>query len=494
MAIILGIDLGTQSVKSSLLDTQKGVIQTEAKAYEIKVPKPRYAEQDPEEWWEATKYVLAKLKASCEKEFGAIEAIGLTGQMHGLVALDKSYKPVIPAIIWLDQRSEKQVAEIEERIPFSEIASVIHNRIFTGFAFPSLLWLKENEPAVYSKIYKICCPKDYIRMKLTGEIACEVTDASSTTIFDVPKRDWYFDAIDKFGLGRDKFPKCYESTEVAGRISASVSAETGLAKGTKVVYGSGDQSAHSIGNGAYHSGVLICNIGTGGVIATYSKHDVFDKQLRIHSFCNAIDNSYVVFGAMLAGGLSLNWLKNKVLDIEEYSDVSSLAADVTAGSEGLIYLPYLCGERTPHMNAGATGMLFGLKYLHDRKYLSRAVMEGVSFALKDSVLVLEEVGIKADRIIASGGGAKSEVWLQIQADIFDKEIQVISTEEQATLGACIIAGLGTGIFNSTKEACNRFVKFEDRVYCPDRKNVNKYNELFEIYQSLYQRNKDLMTL
>jgi len=494
MAIILGIDLGTQSVKSSLLDTQKGVIHTEAKDYEIKVPKLRYAEQDPEEWWEATKYVLGKLKTSCEREFGSIEAIGLTGQMHGLVTLDKSYKPVFPAIVWLDQRSEKQVAEIEERMPFSEIASVIHNRIFTGFAFPSLLWLKENKPSVYKDIYKICCPKDYIRMKLTGEIATEVSDASSTTIFDMAKRDWYYDAIDKFGLERDKFPKCYESTEIAGKVTASVSSETGLGKGIKVVYGSGDQSAHSIGNGAYHSGVLICNIGTGGVITTYSKRDAFDKQLRIHSFCNAIDNAYVIFGAMLAGGLSLNWLKNKVLDVKEYGDISSYAADICAGSEGLIYLPYLCGERTPHMDPGATGMLFGLKYLHDRKHLSRAVMEGVAFALKDSVLVMEEVGIRADRIIASGGGAKSKVWLQIQSDIFNKEIQVIDVEEQATLGACIIAGLGTGIFSSTKEACDKFVTFEDKVYYPDQKNVNRYNELFEVYQSLYQRTKDLMAL
>lgn len=494
MAIILGIDLGTQSVKSSLLDTQKGIIHTEAMAYEIKVPKPRYAEQDPEEWWEATKYVLAKLKASCVSEFSAIEAIGLTGQMHGLVALDKSYKPVFPAIIWLDQRSEKQVAEIEERISFSEMASVIHNRTFTGFAFPSLLWLKENKPSVYKDIYKICCPKDYIRMKLTGNIATEVSDASSTTIFDMPKRDWYYDAIDRFGLDRDKFPECYESTEIAGKVCASVSAETGLSKGIEVIYGSGDQPAHSIGNGAYQSGVLICNIGTGGVVTTYSKRDVFDEQLRIHSFCNAIDNAYVVFGAMLSGGLSLNWLKNKVLNVKEYNEISSFAADVPAGSEGLIYLPYLCGERTPHMDASATGMLFGLKYLHDRKHISRAVMEGVTFALKDSVLVLEEVGIRADRIIASGGGAKSKVWLQMEADIFNKEIQVINVEEQATLGACIIAGLGTGIFSSTKEACDKFVTFQDKVYYPDQKNVNRYDELFEVYQKLYQRNKDLMAL
>jgi xylulokinase len=494
MAIILGIDLGTQSVKSSLLDTQKGVIHTESRVYEINVPKPRYAEQDPEEWWKATKHVLAKLKASCEKEFNAIEAIGLTGQMHGLVTLDRDYKPVLPAIVWLDQRSEKQVAEIEEAMSFAEIASVIHNRIFTGFAFPSLLWLKENKPSVYRNIYKICCPKDYIRMKLTGEIATEVSDASSTTIFNMKKRNWYYDAIDRFGLERDIFPKCYESTEIAGKLSSSACTETGLRKGIKVVYGSGDQPAQSIGNGAYHSGVLICNIGTGGVISTYSKRDVFDEKLRIHSFCNAIDDAYVIFGAILSGGLSLNWLKNKVFEVEEYNEISSYAENACAGSEGLIYLPYLCGERTPHMDPNATGMLFGLKYLHDRKYISRAVMEGVAFALKDSVLVLEEVGIKADRMIASGGGAKSEVWLQIQADIFNKEIKVTDVEEQATLGACIIAGLGTGIFKSTKEACDRFVTFEDKLYYPDQKNVNKYKELFEVYQELYKRNKDLMAL
>lgn len=492
MAVILGIDLGTQSVKSSLFDTQKGIIQTEAKAYDIKVPKPEYAEQDPEEWWEATKYVLAKLKASREKEFGAIEAIGLSGQMHGLVMLDKHGKPVYPAIVWLDQRSKKQVAKIEETLSFTERASVIQNRTFTGFAFPSLMWIKENKPSIYKYIYKICCPKDFIRMKLTGDIATEVTDASSTTMFDISKRDWYYDALDRFGLNKDIFPVCYESTEIAGKISASVSAETGLSKGIDVIYGSGDQSALSIGNGAYHSNVLICNIGTGGVVSTYSKSDVFDKQMRIHSLCNAIDNAYVVFGAMLSGGLSLNWLKNKILSVEEYSEISSLAEDITEGSEGLIFLPYLCGERTPHMNTNATGMFFGLKFLHDRKHISRAVMEGVTFALKDSVMIMEEIGIKADRIIASGGGAKSKVWLQMQADVFNKEIQVIDVEEQATLGACIIAGIGTGIFQNAKEACDEYVTFKDKVYIPKQKNINKYNEAFKVFQSLYQKNKDIM--
>ena len=369
-----------------------------------------------------------------------------------------------------------------------------HNRPATGFAFPSLLWVKENEPEVYDRCYKIMHPKDYIRLKLTGTFGTDMSDASSSSAFNVKERRWDTGLISRMGIDTDKLPECHEATDIAGEVTENVSVETGIPKGTKVVYGCGDQPAQSIGNGAVKNGSVTSNIGTGGQIATFSSVDDCDPAMRAHTFCHAIDKGYTIFGAALCSGLSLKWLKNNVILGETYDNMSKMAAEVQPGSEGLIYLPYLTGERTPHMDPNAKGIFFGMTLGHNRRHFSRAVMEGVTFSLKDSLEIFDEMGLSVDRVIASGGGANSRVWLQMQADIFQKEVVVSKVKEQACLGACIVAGIGTGIFKDAEEAAERLVKFDDRVYTPAKDAADKYVGAYEVFKKLYHANKELFKI
>ena len=492
MSVILGIDLGTQSVKGVLIDAEKGVITAAGKDYEVLTPELNFAEEDPAEWWDAFKEVLVALKEKNPVEFAEIAAIGITGQMHGLVVLNKEHKPLMPAIIWVDQRSKKQLEEIYKTVDENDIKSHIHNRIFTGFALPSLLWIKEERPEIYKQIDKIISPKDYIRLKLTGELGCEATDASAMTMFDIPARNWYFDLTDKLGFDKKIFPECRESTETAGYVTSEASNETGLKKGIPVIFGSGDQSALLIGNGVYKEGMLASNIGTGGTMAAWSQKDIYDEKLRTHTFCNAYDKSYVVFGAILGGGISMRWLRDNILRAKDYEEMTSWAEEIAPGSGGMFFLPYLGGERTPHMNPDAQGMFFGLKLKQDRRYMVRSVMEGVVYALKDNLNIIEEMGVKIDKIIASGGGARSSLWLQIQADVFERDIYLTDAEEQAALGIAVLAGVGTGIFKDLEEGCGKLIHFKDKVYHPNTYNTEIYREGYEIFRELYKSNVHLM--
>ncbi|NLW64865.1 MAG: xylulokinase [Clostridiales bacterium] len=493
MAVILGIDVGTQSLKAVLLDTDRGCLFSGGAGYEILIPEIGYAEEEPESWWRALKEVLAKMKSSQPKEFDAIEVIGLSGQMHGLVALDSNNDPLIPSIIWVDQRSKSQVERINSAYSDTELAALLHNRVFTGFGFPSLLWIKEERPEVFERIHKVCCPKDYLRMKLTGgDIGTDMSDASSMTGFDLQNRRWSHEVLEKFGLSRELFPDCHESTEIAGCVSDSAARETGLGKGIRIVYGSGDLAALLLGCGIYKEGMSAVNIGTGANYNCYSKEDRYDKKLRMQEFCNAVDRSYALAGAILSGGLSLSWLKNKILNIESYADVDRLASEAAPGSDGVVFLPYLGGERAPHMDYNATGVFFGLQHMHDKRHLCRAVLEGVTFALKDAESLIEENGVSNHRVVACGGGARSPLWLQIQADIFEKEVVVTEMNEQAGLGACIIAGIGAGIFSSAQEGCESLVRYQERRYEPNSQNTDIYRYRYEIYRSLYPSLKNIM--
>ncbi|MEI6101317.1 MAG: xylulokinase [Eubacteriales bacterium] len=494
MSSVLGIDLGTSSVKAMLLDTGTGESAVAGREYTVDIPQAGYAEQSPEVWWQATIAVLRELKEKHSSRYADIAAIGFSGQMHGLVAVDESGVPLRPAIIWLDQRPTKQLDDIAKRISPEELGRVLHNRVFAGFALPSLLWVLENEPDIAYRIYRVMQPKDYIRFKMTGCIGTEESDASATGCFDTGKRDWAWEILQRFCVPPEIFPACGKSAEIAGTVTSECAALTGLTRGIPVVYGSGDQTAQSIGNGAVREGMVISNIGTGGQISTFSSTDKYDPQMRTHTFCHAIEGAYTIFGATLCAGMSVNWLKNKVLGVNSYGVMNQLATEVPAGSEGLLFLPYLSGERAPHMNPKAEGMFFGLKLCHGQGHLIRAAMEGVTFSLKDSLCILEEMGICTDRIIASGGGAASPVWLQIQADIFEKEIQVCRVGEQACLGACILAGVGAGLFASVQDACRQFVQYEDRMIEPIQENSRIYRREYERFKELYTRNKDLMGL
>lgn len=492
MACLLGIDLGTSSVKAMLLDEKEGVVGIVSKSYGVDIPREGFAEQDPDMWWEALKEVLGDLKEEYPAKFADIYSIGFSGQMHGLVTVDRDGRPVRPAILWMDQRSVREALAVQEELGMEKMGEVFHNRVFSGFAFPSLLWIQKHEPENFRKIYKILLPKDYIRYLMTGEFGTDASDGSSTSVFETGKRDWAWDIIGKCDIPASIFPKVYEAEDVAGTVTAWASRQTGLNERVKVVFGSGDQPAQSIGNGAVEEGIIISNIGTGGQISTYSKKDTYDKELRLHTFCHGVNMAYTIFGATLCSGMSMNWMKDKILKEQDFQNMSLEAGRAEPGSRGLIYLPYLSGERTPHMDPGAKGMFFGLKLNQDRAHMIRSVMEGVVFSLKDCLEIFQQIGLDGNYIIASGGGASSDVWLQIQADILEKEIRVCSVKEQACLGACIMAGTGTGVFENASQAAGKFVTFRDERYEPREIYRQMYREQHRIYQELYKNNKELM--
>ena len=492
MPVTLGIDLGTSSVKAMLLDTERDVVGVAQKSYPVQIPQYGYAEQSPDIWWDSARDALRQLREGHPAHYGRVEAVGLAGQMHGLVVIDQCGKPLRPAILWLDQRSSKQCRELHDAFALDDIGRLLRNRVFPGFAFCSLLWLKENEPELFDKVSSMMLPKDYIRYLLTGNIGTDYSDASASGAFSPGQRRWSCELIDYFGIKRGIFPECGESAEIAGAITGAAAKETGLRAGTPVVFGGGDQPVQGIGNGLVHEGALISNIGSGGQIACFSKTDVYDAKLRTHTFCHALPGAYTIFGATLCSGLSLSWLADKVLDKRDYEALNKGAAEITAGSGGLIYLPYLSGERTPHMDAHAKGMFFGMTLDMDSRHFVRAVMEGVVYSLKDSLVIMKEMGIACNRIIASGGGAKSALWLQMQADILGMDVNVGKSKEQACLGSCMLAAVGAGIYKNAEEACSKHVSFHDIAYQPNPEQHDVYHRGYEVYSELYRRTSDLM--
>ncbi|MBS6194102.1 MAG: xylulokinase [Clostridiales bacterium] len=487
--MLLGIDVGTSSIKAMLMEEEGRVIGVKTKGYDVNIPREGWAEQNPEEWWEALCRILGELKSEHFREFEAIRGIGFSGQMHGLIAVDQEGKTVRPAIIWMDQRAGEELKEIGRKIYSEEQGKIFHNRIFNGFALPSLLWMKNHEPENFQKTYKVFQPKDYLRFRLTGEMGTEFSDASASLMMDVGKREWAKESLERLGISGELLPKLGESVQVAGYVTEKGAKETGLKKGIPVVFGAGDQQAQSIGNGAVREGLMISNIGTGAQVSAYSREDRYDHKLRTHTFCHGIPGGYTIYGAMLSGGMSLKWLKNQILLEESFAGMSAMAEETEAGSRGLVFLPYLAGERTPHMNPAARGVFFGLSLEHTRAHMVRAVMEGVTYALRDSMEILDGMGVKGEKILASGGACSSEIWLQIQADILGKEVQVCKMREQACLGACILAGVGVGSYGSIEEACEKLVRFEEKVYVPRREVREVYEENYRKFQGIYEGTK-----
>lgn len=492
MASILGIDIGTSGTKAMLLDEKTGVIGVESEKYDVSIPQIGYSEQGPDLWWEAVLACLSRLREKYGRDFEAVAAVGFSGQMHGLVMTDRNGRPIRPAILWQDQRSGEECLELAERIPERIRTDSLRNRIFPGFALPSLCWVKKHEPECFDRIYKVMQPKDYIRYKMTGLFGAEATDASASLMFDIVKRDWAWELLGLCGLPEEIFPKCSESGAVQGRISRECAAQTGLSESVQVIFGLGDQQAQSIGNGVFKEGTFICNIGTGGQVSAFSKNPVYDPSFRTQTFCHGVNGGYTIYGAVLNAGMSLKWLKDNILKVGGFDMLNTMAGEVPAGSEGLIFLPYLTGERTPHMDTHARGMFFGLHLAHTGKHMARSVMEGVTFALRDCMEILEQTGKRCDRIISSGGGASSPVWLQIQADILGKEIFVSSVTEQACLGACLLAGVSTGLFTGLEEAAARFVSMKKETYKPIPENALLYDRIYSSYRSLYARTADLI--
>ncbi len=484
--MLLGIDIGTSSIKGMLMEENGRIVSVESSGYSVEIPQSGWAQQDPEWWWNGLCQVLERMRQDQPDILNNIRGIGFSGQMHGLTAVDREGKPVRPAIIWMDQRSTGQLREINEKISFEEQGQVLHNRIFNGFALASLLWMKEKEPENYRRIYRVFQPKDYIRYRLTGQMGTDYSDASASLMLDVGKREWAWELLERLGLCASVLPTIGGAWEIAGTVTRQAARKTGLPEGIPVVFGAGDQQAQSIGNGAVREGQMISNIGTGAQVSAFAASDFYDPQLRTHTFCHALPGAYTIYGAMLTGGMSLSWLKDRILGADSFQQLSRMADSVSPGSGGLVFLPYLSGERTPLMNPDAKGVFFGLTLKHEAAHMVRSVMEGVTFALRDSMEILENLGIRGERMIASGGASGSPVWLQIQADILGKEIQVCRSREQACLGACILAGVGAGIYPDIPRACEKLISFEKELYYPREEYRAMYEELYRKYHGIYQ--------
>jgi len=492
MSHFLGIDIGTSSTKSLLIDADGAIIGTAQEGYDFSQPYPGFAEQDAEVLWLAVQKTIRSLVTRFPKEAEDIKGISYSGQMHGLVMLDKDGNVIRDIIIWADIRSGKEIEEIYSVIPQEEYNSVTLNPLCTGYQAASLAWVRKHEPENYGKIVKIVFPKDYIRYKMCGTIGVESSDASGSVIFDTGKRNWAWDFIDRLGFPRDIFPECHESYHLAGEVSAECSRLTGLKEGIKIAYGGGDTIMQQVGNGMVSdNGVWVSNIGTSCQLSCAASRPVYDKLFRSNTFCHVNENLWMMMGANVTGGLCLKWLKNKMVHGESFEAMDLEAEKVPAGSDGLLFLPYLSGARCPHNDHNAKGMFFGLTLDHTQAHLIRSTMEGIIFSLYDCYQIFEKCGMEPQRMIASGGGARGDLFLQIQADMYNREIYTNLGKEQSCIGAAIAAAVCVGEYASYNEACGKIVKYSDRVVVPNPENHKIYMERFQVYSELYSHNKNL---
>lgn len=496
MNYLLGIDIGTSGTKTLLINASKGgeVVASSTKTYPLYTPKPLWAEQEPEDWWQGTIASIQEVLRESGIDPKQIKGIGLSGQMHGSVFLDQNNSVLRPAILWCDQRTQAECDWIMDTVGREKTVELISNPVLTGFTAGKIIWLRNNEPEIYKQVKKVLLPKDYVRLRLTGEFATEVSDASGTALFNVTKRDWAYEMLDAIGIPQDWMPKAYESPEVSGRISAEAAALTGLAEGTPIVGGGGDQAAGAVGNGVVEPGIISSTVGTSGVVFAFADKPVVDPELRVHTFCHAVPDKWHVMGVMLSAGGSLRWYRDTFADTETavakalgkdpYDLMCNEAAKVPVGSEGLIFLPYLTGERTPYPNPHARGVFFGITLRSDRSHFVRAVLEGVAYGLRDSFGILDTMGVPISQVRASGGGARSDVWRQIQADVTGYDHVTINIDEGPALGVALLAGVGTGIYPSVAEACRSVIKVATTTKSNPAAKKN-YDGFYAVYQSLY---------
>ncbi len=488
----MGIDIGTSNSKVLIIDESGHSVAKDTQEYSISTPQSGHAEQDPESWWNAVKTSIKRTLADSAVDQAEIAAIGLSGQMHGLVLLGKDLKPLRPAIIWADKRSSLQCTEFYERIGRKKVLEIVGNQIMPGFMGPSLLWVKENEPKVFNRAFCALLPKDYVRLRLTGTLATDVSDASSTLLFDIKKREWSAHMLSELGLPQEIFPEAHESTEVTGETVAKA---TELAPGIPVVAGGGDSPVGAVGCGAIGEGIVSSNIGTGGqVFVTLDRFGV-DPKHRINVFCHAVPGKWCLQGSILSAGLSLRWFRDNfgqqeksagaLRNVDPYDLLTREAELAEPGCDGLVFLPYLLGERSPHMDPNARGGFCGLMYGHGRAHMIRAIMEGVVYALKDSLEIFTEIGVRPEKVIARGGGARSPLWRQIQADIFNTHIVRTEVEEEASFGAALLAGVGAGVYCNLGEACEKTIHVLSSE-SPKDENVRVYEDYYrQVYRRLY---------
>lgn len=448
------------------------------------MPKPLWAEQDPKDWARASDAAVRGVLSTAGADGSAIKGIGLSGQMHGLVLLDENHEVIRPALIWCDQRSQKQVDYINGKLGKERVVADTANPALTGFTLPKLLWVRDNEPARFEKVRKILLPKDYVRFQLTGEFATDVSDASGTSMFDVVHRKWSDDVMTGLGLDRAILPAVYESSQITGTVSEAAAKRTGLVPGTPVFGGAGDQAASAIGNGIVEAGTVSCTIGTSGVVFAYLDKPAYDPAGRVHTFCHAIPGAWHVMGVTQGAGLSLQWFRNRFAPGTDYDELTADATLSPPGAQGLFWLPYLMGERTPHLDASARGAWIGLTAKHGRSDLIRAVLEGVCYSERDGLEIVSALGANPLLVRLSGGGAKSPFWHQLFADIFRKRVVTLKTQEGSAYGAALLALIGTGEYSSAIDVARVAIE-EVTVKEPQPDAAEFYESRYAIYQLLY---------
>lgn len=487
MAYFMGIDLGTSSVKVLLMAEDGSILGISSRGYPIDVPHEGFAEQNPEVWWRATADAVRETVSKSGVGADEIKCVGLSGQMHGTVLVDQIGQAIRPAIIHCDQRSQVQVNRIYETIGRDAFHAVTGNPLFPGFQLASLLWLLENEPQNYEDARCVLSPKDFIRWKLTGAMATDYSDASGTLTLDMHHNCWALDIHHRLGLDSHKLPQIRNSMDIAGEITGAAAVETGLRKGTPVILGGANQPMQALGNGAVLHGTMTSNIGTGGQVYTPTPSAVMDESQKTFTFHGLQPGAHYLMGAILNAGLCLRWLNEKVLRYGDFEALSRAAESVPPLSHSLLFLPYLTGERVPFGTHTLKGSFFGLTLVHDGAAMARAVMEGVTFALRERFEALESLcGI--DHVIASGGGANSGLWLQIQADVYNREIYKSNMTEQACVGAAMAAGTGIGIYSDLREACRAVIRLNVQPIVPIKENVLLYDGQYTRYLELARRN------
>ncbi len=491
MKYLLGIDVSTTATKALLVDGEGRTAGVASSSYDLSTPKPLWAEQDPRLWWDGTCAAVRRVIEESGVDPASIAAVGLTGQMHGLVVTDGMGDVLRPAILWNDQRASAECDEMRETLGLKRLVRITGNDAFPGFTAPKLLWVRRHEPETYRQIRHVLLPKDYVRFRLTGAYATDRAGAGGTLFLDLESRDWSPRLLAAFDIPPEWLPPTFEGTEIAGQIGSLANRLTGLKPGTPVVGGGGDQAAQAVGVGAVEPGVVALTLGTSGVVFAASDEPLVEKAGRLHAFPHAVPDTWHVTGVMLSAAGSLRWYRDIVAPDVSFDVLVGEASAVEPGCEGLTFLPYLSGERTPHADPRARGAFVGLTLAHGRAHLTRAVLEGVAFGLRDNLALMADVGLSdVNEVRVSGGGAKSPVWRQILADVLGVELVTVQAAEGAALGAALLAGVGAGVWPSAGEACAAAVHLGE-VTRPDSDTRSAYEPVYQRFRACYPALKPL---
>ncbi len=484
MSHVLGLDVSTTATKAILLDADGVVRAVSSAEYPFETPRPLWSEQDPALWWDATVRAVRAVLARAGLRGDAIAAVGLAGQMHGLVTLDAAGQVLRPAILWNDQRTEAECDLIREALGAERLISITGNDAMPGFTAPKLLWVRRHEPDIWSRIAHVLLPKDLVRLRMTGGYAVDRADGAGTLLFDLARRDWSAEVLEALDVDPSWLPKTYEGPEVTGGVRREAAEALGLLAGTPVVAGGGDQAASAVGVGAVEPGLVSLSLGTSGVVFVTTEGPVIEPQGRLHAFCHSLPGRWHLMGVMLSAAGSLRWFRDTAAPGVDFPELIEEAADVPAASDGLLFLPYLTGERTPYPDPLARGAFVGLTVRHGRPHLTRAVLEGVAFGLRDSLELMRSVGLSgSSQARATGGGSRSRLWRQIVADVLETPIGTTSASEGAAQGAAMLAAVGAGWFESVEDACRAWIRVTD-VTAPSE-DAARYSDAYDRYRELY---------